>query len=135
MVRGYQQAATQLTSAPAGPPKPSTPRSCDCRGYSVARIRRRCRGSALADSDDALGDRGDAGLRRRDDALAVLVRLLVGDDRANVVGDGQPLDRGNRVADAQVVVLADGELLGIQHADGGATRMQRVGGPVRALGT
>ena len=50
------------------------------RGYSLEPVRN----WRLADADDLLRDLGDAGLRSRDHALARLVRLFVGEDRADV---------------------------------------------------
>src|SRR6185312_6716498 len=87
----------------------------------------------LVDADNFLRDGGDARLRCRNNALPVLVRLLVGDDRANIIGSGEFLDRRYRLSDVEIVVVADRQLLGVQHSDLGATGVQRVGGPGCAL--
>ena len=43
---------------------------------------------------------------------AVLVRLLVGEDRANVSGTGEFLDRGHRLRHVQIVIIGDRQLIG-----------------------
>src|ERR1700757_1679580 len=86
-----------------------------------------CR-AQLLDADDVLRDGSDARLGGRNDALPVLVRFLVGQDGADIGGRAEILDRSHGLADVEFVVLADRQLAGVQNPDGGASRVQRVGG-------
>src|SRR5947209_1118643 len=84
------------------PPRPQSrvPPGLRLRGHSF--------GQQLAETHDFLSDRGDTRLGGRNDPLTVLMRLFVGDDDPDVVGRGEILDGGYRVADVELVVVADG---------------------------
>ena len=117
-----------------GVPTPAfLPRTHD-RGPAVETAGPRCAaGSALADADDLLGQRGVARLGGGDDTRAVLVRLFVDDDLVQVLDLVELLDLRDGVVHAELVVLADRQLRGVQRTEAGAGLVQRLGGVGGAL--
>src|SRR5579859_490125 len=84
--------------------------------------------SRSGDANDLLGDGRNTCLGRGDHAVTVLVRLLICQDRTDVRGCGEFLDRCHRFGHVEGVVIGDRQLIGFEGAGSTSHRMQCVGG-------